>query len=143
MRQFGLKKLIFGTGEDICVGSGDGGDEMVNGDGLAVERSLLVSVRGQLNGIDRSRRCAGLLRQDGPEIPVVVADAESEQGFKRAGVEVGEEDGGCVRVKACCGAAATSGDVEQLLCLIGRGGYVDGLAVDDCAQLDVVELVGG
>jgi hypothetical protein len=109
--KFGLEKLVFRAGEEVRFGAGDGGDQVVDDDGLAVEGALLVGVGGQLDGNDG----AGLFGDDGPEVAVVAGYGEGQEGFQRAGVEVGEEDGGGVRGQAGGGAAAVGGDVEENL----------------------------
>jgi hypothetical protein len=44
--EFGLEELVLGAGEKVGGVAGKGGYEVVDGDGLAVERSLLVGVGG-------------------------------------------------------------------------------------------------
>jgi hypothetical protein len=44
--EFGLEELVFRAAEEVGWCAGDGGDEVVNDDGLAVERALLVGVGG-------------------------------------------------------------------------------------------------
>lgn len=136
--QFSLQKMILRAGEEVCVGGADGGDQVVNGDGLAVEGSLHVGVGGELHGLD----AAGLLRDDGPEVAIVGCGAEGEQRLERAGIEVGKEDGGGVGVETGGGAAAVCGDVEQKLRGVGTGGDGDGLVVDGGAELLVGKVVG-
>jgi hypothetical protein len=41
--EFGLEELVVRAGEDVCGGTGEGGFEVVDGDGLGVERPILVS----------------------------------------------------------------------------------------------------
>ncbi len=136
--EFGLEELVFRAGEEVGFGAGDGGDEVVDGDELAVEGSLLVGVGGQQDGGDG----AGLFGDDGPEAAVVAGDGEGEEGVVGAGVEVGKEDGGGMRGQAGGGAAAVGGDVEEDLGGVGRGGDGDRGVVDGGAQLDVPEEVG-
>ena len=59
LREFGLQELVFRAGEEVGPGAGDGGDQVVDGDGLAVERALLVGVGGQLDGLRWSRPAWG------------------------------------------------------------------------------------
>src|SRR5271165_5377136 len=42
VRKFSLEELVFGAGEEVCDSAGDGGLEVVDRDGLAVEDALLV-----------------------------------------------------------------------------------------------------
>src|SRR5579863_4053351 len=44
--QFGLEQLIFGTGEEIGMRAVDGRHQMMHRNGLTVECSLLVGIRG-------------------------------------------------------------------------------------------------
>ena len=44
--EFGLEELVFRAAEEVGRGAGDGGDEVMDDDGLAVERALLVCVGG-------------------------------------------------------------------------------------------------
>ena len=138
LREFGLQELVLRTGKEVCPGAGDGGDEVMDCNGLAVESALLVGVGGKLNGLDG----AGLLGNDGPEVAVVMGDGEGQQGVVCAGVEVGEEDGDGVPGQSRRGAAAVGGDVEQDLRGAWRGDDVDGRAIDGGGQEDVFELVG-
>ena len=142
--EFGLEKLIFGAGEEIRCGAGDGGDEVVDDDGLAVECALFVGVGGQLNRLDG----AGLFGDDGPEVSVVAGNAEGQQSFKGAGVKVGKENGSGVRGQRGGSGVAVGRDVQQQAwgCVSFRpwsGGDGDGRVVDNGAQLDVAEAVGG
>ena len=68
---------------------------MLDGDGLAIEGSLLVGVSGQLYWLDGAR----LLGKDDPQIAVVVGEGDGQQSFERAGIEVGEQDGGGMEVE--------------------------------------------
>ena len=82
---------------------------MVDDDGVAVKRALLVGVSGQLDGNDG----AFLFGDDGPEITIVASYGEGQEGFQCAGVEVGEENSSRVRGQACGGGVAVGGDVEE------------------------------
>ena len=110
----------------------------MDNDGLAFQGSLLIGVGGQLDGGDG----AGLLGDDGPQTAIVVGYGDGEQGFKSAGVEVGEKDGAGVGIKAGRGAVAVGGDVEQNLGGICCAGDGNRRTVDGSAQLDVEELAG-
>ena len=127
-------------GGSVC----DVGHKVVDDDGLAIEGSLLVGVSGQLYWLDGAR----LLGKDGPDTGIVASYGEGEHGFKRAGVEVGEEDRPQMRSQPGGGAVPARRDVDQnLRCRcrgdrFGRADHVDGLRVDDGAQLNVVEVVG-
>jgi len=44
--KFSLEKLVFGAGEEVGLGAGDGGDHVVDDDGISVQRALLVGVGG-------------------------------------------------------------------------------------------------
>jgi hypothetical protein len=109
LREFGLEKLIFRAGEEVGFSAGDGGDEVVDDDGFAVERALLVGVGGQLDGNDG----AFLFGDDGPEVAIVAGHGKNQEGFQSAGVEVGEEDSGGVRGQTGGGGVAIGGDVEE------------------------------
>jgi len=137
LREFGLEKLAFGASEEVGPGSGDGGDQMVDCDGLAVERALFVGKGGELNRLNRT----GLFGDDGPEVAVILGDGESQKRFQCAGVEVGQEDGGGMPGQSSGGAASVGGDVEQDLRGVWRGDDADSRAVDGGAQLNVLELV--
>ena len=47
LRQFGLKQLVLRTREQVSLGAGDGGNNVVDGDGLRVQGTLFVNVGGQ------------------------------------------------------------------------------------------------
>ena len=111
---------------------------MMDSDLLAIERTLLIGISGELDRRDGT----GLFGYDGPQVAIVAGDGESQKGFQSAGIEVGKEDSAGVRGQARGGGAAAGGDVEQELRGIGRGGHVDGRVVDDGAQLDAAEVVG-
>ena len=68
LRQFRLEKLVLRPGKQVGIGPGDGGDKVVHGDGLAVERSLLVGVSGQLHGLNG----ASVFGQNRPQVAVVL-----------------------------------------------------------------------
>ena len=136
--QLGLEKLVFRAGEEVGLGSGNGGYEVVDIDGPAVEGSLHVGVGGEQDGRDG----AGLLGDDGPEIAVVAGDGEGEQRIESAGIEVGEENGAGMRGQAGGGAAAVGGDVEENLRRVRCGVDADRGAIDGGAQLNVLEGVG-
>ena len=133
--KFGLEELVFRAGEEIGRGAGDGGDKVVDGDGLAVEGALLVGVGGELDRLDG----AGLLGNDGPEVAVVAGDGEGQQGFKAPGSKSGR------KTAAGCGARRVvelrplAEMLSEKLGGVGRGGDVDGRAVDDGAQLHVAQ----
>jgi hypothetical protein len=114
--EFGLEKLVLRAGEEVGGGSGDGGDQMVDRDWLAVEGSLLIGVGSQLDGLDRGDLRTGLLGEDGPETGIVAGDGQGKQGFKSAGVEIREEDSAGMRVQPDGGTAAVGGDVQQNQC---------------------------
>lgn len=70
--EFSLEELIVGAREELSLSAGDGGDQMVDGDGFAVEGALFVTVGGELNGLDGSGLggavvVGGLLGEDCPE----------------------------------------------------------------------------
>ena len=44
--EFGLQELVFGPGEQVGIRPGDGGDQVVDQNRLAIEHSLLVGVGG-------------------------------------------------------------------------------------------------
>ena len=142
--EFGLKKLVVGAGKQVSVAICDGGDQVVNDDGLVVQGSLLVGVGGQLNWLNGAR----LPGKDGPQTGVVAGDGDGEQGFKRAGVEVGHENRARMRSQPGGGAVPACRDVDQnLRCRCSgdrfrRADHVDCLRIDDGAQLDVAEVVG-
>ena len=92
--KFSLEELVFGAGKEVGIVAGDGGDEVMDRDGLAVQSSLLVGVGGEPDGNDG----ACLLGNDGPEVAIVIGYGQGQKGFQGAGVEVGEEDGGGVVV---------------------------------------------
>jgi len=50
--EFCLKQLICGAGKQLGFGFADGGFEVVDGDRLAIERTLEVGVGGELDGKD-------------------------------------------------------------------------------------------
>lgn len=137
LRQFRLKQLVFRAREEVGVGCGDPGYQVVDSDRLAVESSLHVGVGCEL---DRFYG-AGLLGDDGPEVAVVAGYGEGEQGIECAGVEVGKEHRGGVRGQTNGAAASVGGDVEQNLRRIWSGIHVDCGAIDSSAQLDMFEAV--
>jgi len=87
--EFGLEELIFSADEEISGCAGDGGDEVVDGEGLAVESALLVRIGCELDGCDGS----SLLGDHGPEVAIVAGGGNGQQSLQRAGIEVGEKDG--------------------------------------------------
>jgi len=135
--EFSLHQLVFRTGKEVSLCAGNGGDEVVDDNGLAVEGALLVGIGGQLDGSDG----AGLFGDDGPQVVIVVGDGERQQRIERAGVKVGQKDGGTVSSEACGRAVAACGNVEQDLRGVWRGDKVDGGVIDRGAQLNVDELV--
>ena len=82
--ELGLEELIFRAGEEIGFSAGDGGEQVMNDDRLAVERTLLVGVGSQQDGNDG----AFFFRNDGPEVAVVAGHGKREEGFQSAGVKV-------------------------------------------------------
>ena len=50
--EFGLEELVVRAGEELCLGSSDGGDQVVDHDGFAFEGALFVAVGGELDGLD-------------------------------------------------------------------------------------------
>jgi len=60
--KFGLEELVFRAGEKVGIGAGDGGFEVMDGDGLAVEGALQIGIGGELDECNG----AGLLGDDGP-----------------------------------------------------------------------------
>ena len=141
--EFGLKKLVVGAGKKVGGTVRDVGHKVVDDDGLAIEGSLLVGVSDKLYRFDGARQ----LGNDGPESGIVAGDGEGEQGLKRAGVEVWQEDGAGMRIEASRGAMSVGRCIDQDLSCRGEGfrrtDDVDGLAVYDGAQLDVAQVVGG
>ena len=79
---------------------------MVDDDGIAVKGALLVSVGGQLDGLDR----AFFFGDDGPEVAVVAGYGKNQKGFHGAGIEVGKKDSRGVHGQArSCGVAVGRG----------------------------------
>ncbi len=74
---------------------------------------------------------------------MLLATARVSKVSKGAGIEVGEEDDEFVSVETSGAAAAVGRDVDQDLARVGFGRDVDGGAVDDRAQLDVLKKVCG
>jgi len=98
--EFGLKKLVVGAGKQVRGSVCDVGHQVVNDDGLVIQGSLLIGVSGQLYWLHGTR----LLGKDGPQTGIVAGYSQGEQGFKGAGVEVGEEDGARMRSQPGGGA---------------------------------------
>ena len=120
----------------MSIVAGDGGDQVMNINGLSVHGPLLVGVGGELDG-DYS---ASLLGDNGPQVAIVIFNGKGKKGLVGAGIEIGHENGIVVKVERGGGTVAIGGDFEQELCGVRRAGHVDGLAVDASAQLDVLEM---
>ena len=112
-------------------------------DGLAVEGAFFVGIRGQLDRDNGAGLGAGLLGKNGPEAAIVLGYGYGQKGVQRAGVEVGQKDGGGVGSQAGSCAAAVGGDVEQNLCRVRSSADIDGGVVDGGAELHVAKLIGG
>jgi hypothetical protein len=84
LRELGLEELIFMAGEEVGFFAGDGGDYVVDDDGITVECALLVGIGGQLDGLDG----AFLFRDDGPKVAIVAGHGKNQKGFQSAGIEV-------------------------------------------------------
>lgn len=113
--KLGLEKLVFGAREEVRIRVCECGDEVVNGDGLAVEGSIFVGIGGELNGDDGAVLCAGLLGQYHPEVAVVLFDSDGEKRVEGAWVEIGKEHSGWMKSKASGRAAAVGRNIEQKL----------------------------
>jgi hypothetical protein len=144
--ELGLKELIVGAGEELGLGAGDGRDEVMDSNGLAVEGALLVAIGSDLDGLDRGwlNRAvvgSGLLGEDGPKAGARGGwrVREFDDGLERAGIEIGEQDGGRMKLEAGGGGAAIGRDVEQKLGRVDCGGEVDGGGVDCGTDLGVAE----
>lgn len=145
--ELGLEKLIVGAGEEFTLGAGDGRNEVVDRDGLAVKGALFVAVGGDLDRQDGGRLdgaifSRGLLGEDGPQAGPGVGGGvrEIEKDLESTGIEVGEQNGGGMELEAGGGGAAVVGDVEQVLGGISGGREVDGRAIDGGADLRVAEV---
>ena len=135
--QFCLQELIFGAGEDVGVGSSNGRDQVMHCHGLAVESSFFVRIGRELDGLNGP----GLLGEDSPQVAIVVGDGERQERFHRSRIEIGQEHGSIVRVKARCAGAAIRRDIHQELRGVRRGGHVHRRAVDDGAELNVQKAI--
>ena len=60
--------MVVRVAEEVGLIAGDGGDQVMRGDGLAVQSAVFVCVGCQLNWLDG----AGLLGKNGPEIAAVL-----------------------------------------------------------------------
>src|SRR5580700_390856 len=108
LRQFRLEKLIFRTGKEVGISSGNGSNKVMHGDGLAVEGSLLISVGGQphwLNG-------AGVFRQNRPQVAVVLLHRKRQKRFQRAWIEIGQKHRPGMRSQPGTGALSACRDIQ-------------------------------
>ena len=130
--------MVLRTGKEVGIGSGDGGDEVMHGDGLAVEGSLLISVGGQLHWLNGAR----VFGQNHPQVAIVFGHRKRQKRFQGAGIEIGQEHRAGMRSQPRGGALSACRNIQQELSCIGSRHYVHRLAVHDRAQLHVLELVG-